>query len=139
MKNLLISSENLTELPKIEKNEIRLLWANDWFDGVINGILLYKNKKCRFELIEENSADAIQNIYRKYLVIELTEEQLQEEEYWHKLFVENVGSHFDFDENENLQTTKVKPQETWEKFYKLYEKREEVNLSKNKFLGYYEN
>ncbi|MCU0240192.1 MAG: hypothetical protein MUC29_12185, partial [Pyrinomonadaceae bacterium] len=109
MKKLLISPENLIELPKIEKNEIRLLWADDWFDGVINGVLLYQNKKCRFEMIEENNDDNTQNFYRRYLIIELTERQLQEEEYWHKLFVENVGSHFDFDENGNLQTSITKP------------------------------
>lgn len=134
----LINIENLLKLPKIDAKELKFLWAGDWWDGAINGMSVYQNEKCWFELICENDGTESENYYRRLLVIELSPEQIKQADYWHNLFKEKVGTHMDFDENGIRHTGNLKPRKLWQEFYDAYQKSEKIDLSNNKFLGYYE-
>ncbi len=138
----LITEENLLKLPKINFDELKFLWANDWWDGAISGMLIYQNEKCQFELICENDDTNSKDYYRRFLVIKLTVKQIEQEEYWHNLFKEKVGTHYDLDDNgvRQIETPAQNPktEELHQEFYDAYQKSEKIDLSNNEFLGYYE-
>ncbi len=123
---------DLSEFKKLRLGDLRLLWHNSFWDGPINGILIYQGRKCWFESIVDLEEDI-----RQFVIIELTPEQLKEEEYWHKLFQEYVGMHTDYDEN-NKRTGKCKPKDLYDKFYNPYRSFREKNprdYSNNKVLA----
>src|SRR6266704_872833 len=95
----LSEQDSYLQLPRIDRSEITLLWASDWWDGPKSGLLRYEGTKYWFELCSESDDPQFADYYRRFLIIQLSDEQMEEEEYWHELFREKVGHHTDFDEN----------------------------------------
>jgi hypothetical protein len=118
---------NLNDLPKIESSNYRLLWFDDFYDGDINGILLYQNKKYWYQIYSESDDEEYSDYYRRYIIIELTELQISEEEYWHTLFQEKVG-----------YPVATQPQEMWSEFYEPNKSRKHRDFSKNIVIGWFE-
>jgi len=133
-----MGSKDLSNVPQIDRKDIKFIWYNDWWDGPINGMLLYQNRKCRFDLFDREESVNPGNTLQRYIVIELTAEQIETEEYWHALFVEKAGSHMVPDENGIRQTDRVKPSETWGEFYEPYKNREKADFSNNFVIGFFE-
>src|SRR6476646_1459743 len=87
-------------LPHIPRNEVRILWHEAYWDGVKSGFLLYDGQKYWFEVCDEADESASdREYYRRFLVIRLSPKQLTEEEGWHELFQQKVGTNTDYDEN----------------------------------------
>ena len=82
-------------------------------------------------MICENDNTESEDYYRRYLVIKLTDKQLEQEEYWHNLFQEKVGTHNDFDDNGIRHTRNIKLRELHQEFYDAYQKSEKNDLSNN--------
>jgi hypothetical protein len=80
----------------------------------------------------------LRDYYRRFLIVELSDEQLREKEYWHNLFREKVGTHTDFEVQGKTLEEKLKPKETWDEFYRPYQQRKEVDLSDNLVIGWFE-
>jgi hypothetical protein len=72
------------------------------------------------------------------LVIELTDEQLQEEKYWNELFREKVGTHWDYDENGRHTKGELRPREMHEEYYSAAKNRKPLDLSDNAVIGWFE-
>jgi hypothetical protein len=74
--------------------------------------------------------------HRRYVVYDLSEAEIAEEQRWHALFVEHVGSHWTYDEHGSRGT--VKPVSEHAKFYDAYAKRTPVDYSRNPIGGWFE-
>lgn len=116
----------------IKRKEVNYLWHNDFYDGPYNGICVYKDEKCWFDCVKEYASGS-----RIFKLVRITSEQLKEEEYWHNLFREHVGTHTDYDENERRDGKGVKSQDNWHKFYDKQKDRKKRDFSKNEIVGYF--
>ncbi len=92
---------------ELSSDDINILWFDDYYDGVLSGLLEYENQKFKFEII----TDYTQNIYpRVFAVIQLTAEQILKEIYWNKLFTTHV-----------VDGSKVRPASEHHLFYDKYQ------------------
>lgn len=121
------STENLT---KINFEELKFLFYSDWWDGPVSGLVEYKKQTCWFEVLKENDGSDPENYYRRYLIIELSVEQIDEFEFRQKLFEEKVGRHWTPDERGICNTRLVKPLETHHEFYDVFNKRKKLICQK---------
>ena len=125
-KEVVSVKDGYRSLPKLPKTFVRLLWHSDYWDGPLSGLLEYEGKKYWYAKCDENDAD--ESWYRRFLTIELSEEQIAEEEHWHKLFQQHVrpGPH------------KLRPKEEWRLFYEPYKARTPRDLEGNQVIGWFE-
>jgi hypothetical protein len=117
--------------PEVRREAVRLAWIHDYYDGAISGFLIHEGKLRFYELCDF-AEDAGER--RRYVIRELTEAQIRDEEKWHALFREHVGTHWDDDAEQRT----VKPRSEWEKFYGPYNNRERVDYSTCPVLGWFE-
>ena len=134
----LTEQDTYIRLPKIDQGEVQLLWHCDYWDGPKSGLLLYNGKKHWFQVYQESDDSDFRDYYRRFLIIELSEAQLKEEEYWHALFQEKVGTHTDYVPQGKSHAEQLKPRELWHEFYEAYQKRQQLDLSQNHIVGWYE-
>jgi hypothetical protein len=92
---------------QLDRSEIRLLWCSEYYDAPISGMLIYHRRPYYFRMHEAQkwmynnlSLDEQDWSPPKYLVIQLTDEQLAEEEKWHKLSLEKIGNGSDYAEDQ---------------------------------------
>ena len=117
-------------------SQIDVLWIDDFYDGMLSGICDIKGKKCKAEMISESSQEKC-DWYRKYIIIELTEQQYKEELYWHNLFLENVGNHWDNTSEQKAIGNVVHSRDKWDNFYIPYKEKYKPNFNENKVVGWY--
>ena len=118
-------------IPKMEESDFKVLWMDDYYDGMLVGMLEYRDRKSRFEII----TDYTENIRpRIFAIIELTQEQVNEESYWNNLFKKYVGNHNNFDSNDEL---KQHPQTMHHLFYNQYKQRTSPNYDLNMVKGWF--
>ena|ERR1051325_2045953 len=125
---------DLGQTRKISRNQVRLLWHCDFWDGPINGLCEFNSRKYWFTLLDDGEPDALDALPRKFALVELSPEQLADEERWHKLFREKVGTHCDLEEPH----PEVKPKESHREFYEAHEKRAKPDYSSNAIVGWFE-
>jgi hypothetical protein len=95
---------------EINFEDITLLWSVNWYDGMLSAIGEYKGQKCFLKCVK----DEFEADHRVYLVYRLTDAEFAEEEKWHKLFRENVGTHTEYIDGK--REGKVAPQKLWDNF-----------------------
>jgi hypothetical protein len=134
----LATMEDLVRLTKIDWHSAKLLWHDDYCDGPKSGLLLYQNKRYWFQVFKDNEESNLSDYLRRFVILELTENQMKEEVHWHELFVEKVGTHTDYDENGKRVIGALKPEEIWHEFYDAYEKRQKPDLLNNIVIGWAE-
>lgn len=122
------------QVQRLSRNEVRLLWYGDFWDGPINGLCLCGNVKCWFEMWNDEDRAIPDTTHRRFLVRELSLQQLAEEERWHELFRQKVGTHCDLDEAH----PEVKSNELHREFYEAYEQRSKPDYSTNRIIGWFE-
>lgn len=119
------------DIPEIPYNELTFLWVNDYYDGMLEGMLKYKNEKYKFEII----TDYKKGIYpRTFAIICLTKTEIKEEEYWNGQFEKYVGNHYNLETKEERL---VKPQSEHHLFYDEFNKRKNKGYDKNIVKGWY--
>ena len=127
---------------KIDRKDVRLLWHSGYYDGPYNGLLVYREQKLWFEMLDESVGHPgdpqYPGWYRRYAILRLTREQLEIEEKWHELFREKVGAHTDYDENGSRPIGQVMPREMWNEFYEPAVKRTPEDFSSCEVVGWYE-
>lgn len=106
-----MNKEEILALPEIKREDFRLLWYSNYWDGMLSGMLLYEGKKYWFSCFDEASDHASYDVendidasgqlgwYRRFKIIELTENQLKEAEYWNDLFCKYVGVYTNYGED----------------------------------------
>jgi hypothetical protein len=120
--------------PRIGREEVRLLWHADFWDGPRSGLLRYRGELCWFEVVVDNDDPDLEGWYRRFAVLRLSKEQLVEEQYRHELFRQKVGTHTDYEEPVGA----VQPQDHHEDFYTAYRQRKPRDFSRNAVLGWFE-
>jgi hypothetical protein len=112
-----------------------MLWIHDYWDGPLSGMLLHDGKLRWFECCnawpETDDAGA-----RHYVIRELTELDLAEEEQWHALFEEHVGDHWTIHDDGHRGS--VKPASEQAKFYEPYRRRTPPEYSTRPIVGWFE-
>lgn len=129
------SPDKLNELPKVKWHDLRILWHCGYWDGPRSGLLSYKDIKYWFQVFDEPD-DA--TIFRRFLIIELSTEQVREEEQWHDLFRQKVGTHTDYDESGKRHIGVLQPREIWHEFYDAYKNRLVQDFSDNQVVSWFE-
>jgi hypothetical protein len=130
--------EDYLRTPQIAREDVRLLWHVDFWDGPRSGMLVYHGEECWFQIVAE-SEDADSDWYRRFVVLRLTADQHTEEFRWHELFRTNVGVDTDYDEQEQRPTTGyLWPREHWHTFYDPYRLRTPPDFSGNEVVGWFE-
>jgi len=122
-------------LPKIDAQEVRLLWHVNFWDIPLNGVVRYKEQKHWFEICDGQDEE---DKYVRYAIVEIMPEQLKVEEYWHNLFRDKVGHHTDFDEH-GKRVGVVKPKATHNEFYESYKQSGyKHDFFSNSVLGWFD-
>jgi hypothetical protein len=121
---------DLTQFKKIDVREVRFLWVHDYYDGALSGALVHREKICWFEYCGESANR------RRYVVLELTSAELDDERHWHALFEQHVGDHWTTRDDGSRGS--VRPVEEHAKFYEAYALRAQVDYSRNPILGWFE-
>lgn len=116
-------------IEEIQYDILKFLWCDDYYDGMLCGMLVYKSNQYRFEI-----ASDIYSYQRYFAIILLTENQIEQETNWNKLFVKHVGNHNNFNLDE---TYRLNPQSEHHLFYDEYNKREIPNYESNIVIGWY--
>jgi hypothetical protein len=124
------------QYPERKLEEIRLLWDSDYWDGPLSGLLLLDGRKYWYQMVEEGS-EPYTEFYRRFAIVELTGEQLAEEEKWHRLFQEKVGRHTDYDAAGKRNLGSVLPQRTWNEFYDAFKQWQQPNYLENRIVGWF--
>lgn len=122
-------------ISRIDRTSVRLLWSSSFWDGAQSGVLVYRDERCWFQVIEENPGD---EWYRRFAIVRLTDEQLREECYWHDLFREKVGTHTDYDADGKRSAGELRPKEKSHEFYNAYKGVQPWDLSDSAVLGWFE-
>jgi hypothetical protein len=131
------TNNDLEIIPKIERIELNILWVNDFYDIFISGIAQYQEKMFLFDLVDYDFIVTVsEKVRAKYWLIELDDEQLKEEIYWHDLFDRNVGSHFDFT---NKYSPLAEVDANPDAFYIPYNKRIAPNYQNNRIIAWFQN
>ena len=116
---------------KVRVEELTFLWFDDYYDGMLCGILEYKNQKCRFEIVTDYQQEIRPRVFA---IIELSEEQIADETYWHELFEQHVGSN---SISLAKDTVLHRPQSEHHLFYEPYQKRPDPHYELNIVKAWY--
>lgn len=125
----LAGQPDLAKVNKLDPQELRLLWMDDYYDGPLSGAVLFAGKLRWFAFCAEVDQ------HRRYAVYDLSEAEVADEQHWHDLFVEHVGDHWTCKDG---ATGTVKPVSEHAKFYEAYAKHAPVDYSRNPVLGWFE-
>jgi hypothetical protein len=129
-------AEEVMRVPRIDREEVRLLWHSDYWDGPLSGMLAYRGEECWFEAVAEN--DPAGRWCRRFVLLRLSAGQRADEVRWHGLFREHVGHHTDYDDRGGRPVGSVHPPEKWPGFYDAYRRRTPPDYSANAVLGWFE-
>ena len=128
----IVGEKEYLSLPRLQQTELKLLWHAGYWDGPIDGMVSYNGSKYWFQMCDD------EEYYRRFLLVMLSQEQLEEEKYWHELFRRKVGRHTDYDDQGKRPTGAIKPKELAKEFYEAYKTRRPRDLSNNEVIGWFE-
>lgn len=126
-----------SDLAKIEFSKTETIWVSGYWDGAISGMIEYKNELLWFEMIQENEEWKEGEWYRRFAILELSNDQIEKELKVHEDFQRYVGTHFD---GKQLKTP---PEFEEGKMNEFYNKHSEYVKSRpfenNEVIGWMEN
>jgi hypothetical protein len=123
-----------------EENKLRgvqLLWAADYWDGPIAGLARYDGREHWFEVEEFDWDDPPPASERRFRLYALNDEELRDEQEWHRRFQKHVGTHSDYERSGNRGHAAVKPPSEWPKFYDEYERRPPREYASREPIGWF--
>lgn len=117
------------------------MYANDWWDYFLSGVVTYNGKRYYAYCGDENY-DRRKKWWRRYVLVDLTEEAWADEDERHAFFVEKVGSHFEFVDHQGRQVRNhegLKNNKTWQEFYDRYPPHaERLDYTQFPVVGWFE-
>jgi hypothetical protein len=131
-------TQEYQKLYQIPRKYVRLLWVVDFWDFPRSGMALHQDQKRWFQLILEPDWES-PSYDVPMALIELTSEQIEFQEHWNKLFCENVGAYWNYDENEVSYGT-WQENANMQLFYEPYNNRDKSkeDFSENMVLGWFD-
>ncbi|MBZ0291425.1 MAG: hypothetical protein K8L99_02550 [Anaerolineae bacterium] len=137
-----------SQLAQIDEHQLRIMWHCGWYDGPLSGVIAYKDKSHWFESLWQDDEIRTyvddhgvewQEWYKRFLLLELSEKQYQEELYWYNLFREKVGTYWDYDESGNRKRDgSFKPREMHSEYYDAAKNRKPRDFTNNVIVGWFE-
>lgn len=127
-----LTPDDLSAVAEIPTTAVRILWVDDFWDGPLSGIATWEGHRLRFEMTDRSALH--QDGPRRYWLIVLSQEQLQEEERWQDLFCAHVWTGYDYTGRPEHRA----PQSEHSKFYEPYAARAAPNYSKNEVVGWFQ-
>lgn len=145
---------DLAGIPVVAGDAVKLAWVDHWWDGPLEGVCDWEGRRVWFQYyydptIDDSDCDerelaerdpllnavACSDPPRRVLLLhELSPAQLAEECKWHNLFVEHVGSHWDFTLPED--TPRGPATGSMSDFYEPYQReRPTLDLSRMRVLA----
>jgi hypothetical protein len=128
-KNININ-EMVNKNQKIPEEEILILYSNEIYDGPIEGLCEYNKNKYYFLTIEGNSL----NKKRPFLLIQLSKEQLDNEELLHSKYLEYIENH----EYTTESSVSYRKGAEWDKYHKTCDKFSDQIIKKDQIIGWFE-
>jgi hypothetical protein len=126
------SSTDTETIREFSREDVHILWVNDFYVLPLQGVAEVEGGRCLFEIVDRDSLGR-EDESKKYWLIALSAEQLQEEEVWHGLFCRKVGTHFDHTGRAAPQPEQVCPEE----FYGSYGLRVPQDYADNEVVGWF--
>lgn len=118
-----------------EYPDIKMLWHSGYWDGPLSGMCLYNGKKYWFDCEVMEHDDNNDAGIRKYGLYELSDEEVDYEEWWHNLWRFLVGHHCDYGDKYGP----YKGQLTTSVFYTLQKLRKKPrDYTKNVKIGVFD-
>lgn len=114
--------ENVNE---IDPSNLRILYANDLYDGPLEGVCEWKNEKLYFFLKDLE--------LRTYYLIRLTKEQLSNDQSLHLDYVRYVESHPYVTEG----ALSYRKDAEWDAYHKAAKAYPDQNIKKEQVLGWF--
>lgn len=125
------------QVPKLLGSQVEWLWIWDYWDGPLSGMVkhngswywcfCFSETEKRFKK-KKKSQNAW---FRRFLIVELTSEQLADEKYWNDLFCRHVRT--DTTSYEARRSNiEIEPTNNHKLFYEPYSKRAKPDYSKIK-------
>ncbi len=127
-----INLSDVTVVPEIDRSAVTFLWFNDFYDGPLAGMAEMNGTRYLFDMIDRNVLGDEEED-RRYWLIALTNDQLNDELRWHDLFCNNVGTHFDLTDRPPLPREAV----DMDAFYVPYRQRVPPDYSQNDVVGWF--
>lgn len=137
-----IKEEYVKQLPRLLKSQVGWLWISDFWDGPLSGMVKYHGSWywcfcfCENDGIFKKKNKSQNTWFRRFLIVELTVEQIAGEKYWNDLFCEHVRTNttaYEARKDKNME-----PTNNHKLFYESYSKRAEPDYSKNEAIGWVE-
>ena len=119
-------------LPQLGVDQVLFLWFDDFYDGPIRGMAEVDGERLLFDLIDQNVLGTEKDD-RDYWLIKLMPDQLADEESWHALFCQNVGTHFDYTGRPPLPDEQV----NMDAFYVPFQSRTVPDYGDNEVIGWF--
>lgn len=110
---------------------VEVLWVNGYYDGPLSGIASVDGRRVLFEVADRTTA-VHGDGERRFWLVELSPGQLREEETWHDLFCEHVGTHWDFTDRPRV----ARPESEFHKYYDPASRREPPDYQSNTVIGW---
>src|SRR5262249_51007607 len=129
-----LAPDNLSEVVEIPRAAVRVLWTDDFYDGPLSGIAEWEGRRHRFEMTDRSTLGGDEDIPRRYWLIALSPDQLQEEERWQDLFCANVWTGFDYTGRPEHRAASSEHG----KFYGPCAARAVPDYSKNEVVGWFQ-
>jgi hypothetical protein len=116
------NSDKKYNLQKISESEIKVLSVDDFWDGPLSGTCLWQDKTYYYQCFDQLEEDGNTDRWpRKYVLLNLTDEQMSEIEKLQEKFDKSAGS-------EKLR----------KEYIKLYEDAPEQIIEKDQIIAWFE-
>jgi hypothetical protein len=129
-----LTPEDLPAVVEIPRAAVHIAWTDDFYDGPLSGIAEWEGRRYRFEMTDRFTLGGDEDGSRRYWLIALSPEQLQQEERWQALFCANVWTGFDYTGRPERRA----PPSEHAKFYEPYAARAVPDYSMNDVVGWFQ-
>lgn len=140
--------QNYNQIPR---SDIIIRWCDIWYDGPMSGMAYYKEKKVYFDFCDEyeETEEDIQKYeldyeyknswYRRFVIFELTPEEIDQKEKDKDLFLKYVGNYRHNYEDKPPLDYELCDQKNWKIYYDRDRSNDiKIDLSEKLILGWFE-
>lgn len=138
--------------PFVSLDNISIKWHMGYHDGMLTGVVEYQNKlvwvKCCDDIYDyycpadENlDVDEVKipgfTFFRRYIMYELSDDDIADLTYWHDLFCKHVGNHCNYIDNKRTRE-RCLPSASHDLFYTTYKSAEKRDYCQGRIIGWFQ-